>query len=83
MSINGKFVPPKIAITRGMIEAGKQELDMLTAEDAPEASDDQLVAQIFYAMWETYWREIENVKRSKEPGRLVKAKPALILPRPH
>jgi hypothetical protein len=83
MSINGKFVPPKIAITRGMVDAGKLALDTLTAEGAPEATDDQLVAQIFFAMWEAYWREIENVKRSKDAGRLVKTKPTLILPRPH
>lgn len=76
-----KWEPPKVAITRGMVESGKLVLDAMTQGEEDNYSDDELVANIFYCMWETYWREIVEVKRKKTPSAvLVTPKTGLILP---
>lgn len=76
-----KFTPPKVAITSKMIEAGKLVLDAMTQGDNDNHTDDALVANVFYSMWETYWQEIADVKAKKTPtALLVPQKSALILP---
>lgn len=66
---NHKIRPPKLAITPAMLVAGKEKLDTLTAEDNPEAdliNDDILCAEIFLAMWNTYWEQVMMVQKSKD-----------------
>lgn len=77
-----KFTPPKIAITREMTESGKIVLDAMTQEEGESHTDDALVANIFYSMWETYWKQVMEVKASKTPSALIvpPKKSALILP---
>lgn len=82
MNDNSKFRSPKIAITKAMVDAGKEHLQaMLNAPD--EHTDDALVVGIFYRMWEVYWSEIDQARRKKTAGspiiQFVK-KPKLILP---
>ena len=75
---NQKWRAPKIAITRKMIESGLTVLEAMTA-DGEDHTDDALVANIFFCMWETYHKEIEEVRRKKQPGSAI-IKPGLILP---
>ena len=70
--------PPPCPVTRSMADAGKAKLDTLTAMDGPEANvtDDQLVAEIFQAMWAVYWEQVYALQ-----GKVIKAPAAaLILP---
>lgn len=82
MTMKKKFTPPKIAITREMIESGKIVLEAMTQGDNDNHTDDALVANIFYSMWETYWKQIAAVQASKTPSALIVPvkKSALILP---
>ena len=81
---NKKAHPPKVAITKAMIEAGLVVLEAMTT-DPDEHTDDALVANVFYSMWEKYWQEIEEVRRKNRPGNAVimPAKSKLILPGMH
>ena len=74
---------PKVAITRGMIESGLTVLDAMTADNADvERSDEELVANVFFCMWETYWKEIEEVRQKKMKRPIVVLNtPGLILPK--
>jgi hypothetical protein len=72
---NSKIRPPKLAITREMIEAGKAKLDELTAmsmrddianDCADEVTDDLLVAEVFLAVWQVYWSQVMGEQRKKE-----------------
>lgn len=72
---------PKVAVTKKMVDAGKVILDELTAADIDEHSDDELVANIFYAMWNAYWKEVDDVRTKKSPGSAIVASPRLILPK--
>jgi hypothetical protein len=74
---NRKARAPKVAVTEGMIAAGKEALDSLTQNE--DATDDQLVAEIFFQMWSVYWLEIAKVTNQKI-ARFPVAKPGLILP---
>lgn len=75
---NHKKRAPPCPVTRAMADAGKAKLDTLTAIDDAEAqiSDDQLVAEVFQAMWAVYWEQVFAVQ-----GKNLKAPAALILPR--
>lgn len=77
-----KFETPKIAITKAMIESGIVVLDAMTQGDNDNHTDDALVANIFYSMWETYWKEIAAVEAKKTPSALIvpPKRSALILP---
>lgn len=78
---NRKIRPPKLAITREMIEGGKSRLDALTAESTgddaandaalPEVTDDLLVAEIFLAMWNVYWAEVMGEQRKRANGNVI------------
>lgn len=77
-----KFTPPQIAITREMIESGIVVLDAMTAGENDNHTDDALVANIFFSMWETYWKQIASVEAKKTPTALIvpPKRSALILP---
>lgn len=77
-----KFTPPQIAITREMIESGIVVLDAMTQCEGDGHTDDALVANIFFSMWETYWKQIGEVERKKTPTALIvpPKRSALILP---
>ena len=86
---NHKIRPPKLAISRPMIEAGKKKLDELTALDPGldeefGITDDLLVAEIFLAIWNVYWNDVMAVQRKKDEGsNIIMLKPAaqkLIIP---
>lgn len=77
---NAKFRPLAVAVTPGMLEAGKNALAQIVNGDE-EHTDDGLVAAVFIEMWNAYWTEIEGVRRKKTAGSpLVKPKTGLILP---
>ncbi len=72
---NSKIRPPKLAITKEMIDAGKAKLDELTAasirddiaNDEPTSiTDDLLVAEVFLACWNVYWAQVMGEQRKKE-----------------
>lgn len=70
---NHRIRPPKLAISRAMIEAGKKKLDELTALDPGldeefGINDDLLVAEVFLACWNVYWNDISEVQRKKDAG---------------
>lgn len=73
---------PKVAITKAMIESGIIVLDAMTQADNDNHTDDALVANIFFSMWETYWKELANVEAKKTPSALIvpPKRSALILP---
>lgn len=76
-----KFTPPQIAITREMIESEIVVLDAMTQGENDNHTDDALVANIFFSMWETYWKQMAEVERKKTPTALmVPKRSALILP---
>lgn len=84
---NHKIRPPKLAISRNMIDAGKKKLDELTALDSGldeefGISDDLLVAEIFLAVWNVYWNDVMEVQRKKDAGSPIVQFPGpkLILP---
>jgi len=72
---NHKIRPPKLAITREMIEAGMAKLDELTAmsmrddianDHADDITDDLLVAEVFLSMWNVYWSQVMGEQRKRE-----------------
>lgn len=74
---NSKRRAPMCAITKAMADAGKLKLDTLTAlPEADGVTDDQLVAEIFHAMWAVYWEQVFALqgKQLKAPHK------ALLLP---
>lgn len=74
---NSKRRPPLCAVTKAMADAGKAKLDTLTAiEEEAGVTDDQLVSEIFQAMWAVYWEQVFTLQ-----GKQLKAPhSALILP---
>jgi len=75
---NCKKRPPPCPVTRAMADAGKAKLDTLTSIDTEDAqvSDDQLVVEIYQAMWNVYWEQVFAVQ-----GKTLKPPTvALILP---
>lgn len=73
---NRKKRPPLCPITRAMADAGKAKLDTLTAvDDEVGVTDDQLVSEIFHAMWGVYWEQVFELQ-----GKNLKAPANLILP---
>tara|TARA_R110000868_G_scaffold92457_7_gene256641 strand:+ start:3255 stop:3458 length:204 start_codon:yes stop_codon:yes gene_type:complete len=60
-----------------MADAGKAKLDAMTAMDteASPVTDDQLVAEVFLAMWNVYWEQVFAVQ-----GKNLKGPINLILP---
>lgn len=66
-----------------MIESGLTVLAAMTDENSDvEHGDDELVANVFFCMWETYWKEIEEVRQKKMKRPLVVLNtPGLILPK--
>lgn len=67
---NSKRRPPLCAVTKAMANAGKLKLDTLTAiEEGAGVTDDQLVAEIFQAMWVIYWEQVFELqgKQLKAP----------------
>lgn len=76
MNDNRKIRAPKLAITKPMVDAGK-DLMAKMLDDVESHSDDALVAGIFFRMWEVYWEEIEGVRRQKEASKL-KGSPLII-----
>ena len=72
---NSKIRPPKLAITKEMIEAGMAKLDELTAmsmrddianDHADNITDDLLVAEVFLGMWNVYWSQVMGEQRKKK-----------------
>ncbi len=61
---NRKKRTPLCAVTRAMADAGRAKLDTLTALDTDEiiVSDDQLVAEVFQAMWAVYWDQVHELQ---------------------
>ncbi len=74
---NRKKRPPLCPVTKGMADAGKAKLETLMAVDeGAGVTDDQLVAEIFGAMWAVYWEQVFALQ-----GKQVRAPAAtLILP---
>lgn len=68
LHLNRKRRPPLCPVTRAMADAGRAKLDTLTAMDEEAGvTDDQLVSEIFAAMWAVYWEQVfalqgKNVK---------------------
>jgi hypothetical protein len=64
MNDNKKIRAPKLAITKPMVDAGKELLTQML--ESPEShTDDALVAGIFFRMWEVYWLEVMATQRKK------------------
>lgn len=79
---NGKWRPPKIAMTPRMMAAGLDALKQIV-DGGDEHTDDALVAAVFINMWAAYWADIEAVARKKTAGAplITPQKPkGLILP---
>ncbi len=74
---NKKCRPPLCVVTRSMADAGITKLDTLTSIDNEEieVSDEQLVAEVFQAMWDVYWQQVYSVQ-----GKNLSPPNALILP---
>lgn len=73
---NRKKRPPLCPITKGMADAGKAKLETLMAvEEGAGVTDDQLVSEIFHAMWGVYWEQVFALQ-----GKNLKAPANLILP---
>lgn len=73
---NQKYRPPICVVTRAMADAGKLALDSIMTLDIEEHTDDELVTEIFQAMWDTYWLQVEEAKKRKQPHS------ALLMPTP-
>jgi hypothetical protein len=85
---NHKIRPPKLAISRSMIDAGKKKLDELTAldpglDDEFGITDDLLCAEVFLAMWRVYWEDVMEVQRKKDAGSPIIKFPGAKLIIPH
>lgn len=74
---NKKRRPPPCPVTRAMADAGKAKLETLMAvDDGAGVTDDQLVTEIWQAMWSVYWDQVFAVQ-----GKNLKAPASkLILP---
>lgn len=73
---NQKKRAPMCAVTRDMAEAGKVRLAQLTeADEGVGVTDDQLVSEIFAAMWQVYWDQVFTLQ-----GKHLKAPANLVLP---
>lgn len=71
---NRKRRPPLCPVTRAMADAGKAKLETLTAiEEGAGVMDDQLVAEIFAAMWAVYWEQVFALqgKNPRAPHNLI------------
>jgi hypothetical protein len=83
---NHRIRPPKLAISRSMIDAGKAKMNELTELDpaldiANVITDDLLCAEMFLAMWNVYWNEVMEVQRKKDAGSpIVQFRPSIIRP---
>lgn len=76
LTSNKKKRPPTCPITRAMADAGKDRLETLTAvHDGAGVTDDQLVSEVFQAMWAVYWDQVFALQ-----GKNLKAPSALVLP---
>lgn len=76
--INSKWRPPLCAVTKEMAEAGKLKMETLVGlELETGVTDDQLVAEVFHAMWQVYWRQVRDLQ-----GKQLSAPPraSLIVP---
>ena len=75
--LNSKRRAPMCAVTKAMADAGKAKLDTLTMmEEEVGVTDDQLVSEIFHAMWHVYWQQVFELQ-----GKELKApRNSLILP---
>lgn len=85
---NHKVRPPKLAISRSMIDAGKKKLEELTALDPVldeeyHITDDLLCAEIFLSMWNIYWNDVMEVQRKKDAGSPIIQFPGSKLIMPH
>jgi hypothetical protein len=66
LSGNSKRRTPMCAVTKAMADAGKAKLDALTAEEQEVGiTDDQLVSEIFHAMWVVYWQQVFTLQDKK------------------
>lgn len=74
---NEKRRPPMVPVTRAMAQAGCAKLDALTSVDSDGSpiTDNQLVAEVFLAMWACYWEQVFAVQ-----GKNLKSPLNLILP---
>lgn len=67
---------PLCPVTRAMADAGKAKLGQLTeADDGVGVTDDQIVSEIWGAMWQVYWEQVFILQ-----GKNLKAPANLILP---
>lgn len=68
---NKKKRAPICPITRAMAEAGKASMTtLMQVDDGAGVTDDQLVAEIFAAMWKVYWEQVFELqgKNLKAPA---------------
>jgi hypothetical protein len=74
---NSKRRAPLCAVTKAMADAGKAKLETLVGLEIEDGvTDDQIVAEVFQAMWAVYWQQVFELQ-----GKQVKAPhAALILP---
>lgn len=63
MNDNKKIRAPKIAMTTSMMKEGLEVFKTVMEYD--DAKDDDMVAAIFFAMWNAYWLEVEAARRKK------------------
>lgn len=81
---NRKKRPPLCPVTRAMADAGKEKLNaVLNADkDGEPVTDDQMVSEIFAAMWQVYWEQVFALqgKNLKAPANLVLPPAGLIKP---
>lgn len=68
---NSRYRPPLCAVTREMADAGLEKLNTLVGIDLDQGvTDEQLVCEVFQAMWSTYWTQVDKLhgKGLKVPG---------------
>lgn len=78
---NRKRRAPMCPVTRAMADAGKAKLDTLTSlDDGVGVTDEQIVSEIFHAMWGVYWEQVFALqgKNLKAPS-LVQIPPTGLL----
>lgn len=72
---NSKRRPPLCAVTKAMAQAGKDKLETLTEiEEGAGVTDDQIVSEVFAAMWAVYWEQVFALQ-----GKNLKAPAAALL----
>jgi len=60
---NSRYRAPQCVVTRAMADAGLEKLNTLVGIELDQGvTDEQLVIEVFQAMWKTYWEQADKAK---------------------